>query len=253
MSENLQAKPGQLIASPENQSEMDQMFSGLGLDSYIAKKDTGALATSMLPTEENPQARMAPPPGRTSSPKHMSLEEKQRIIKQTESMQRMKTNAQLTPVQNISKAPARGTKDLTQTLMESNLSQMKTSQSLQSFPRSPQPNYTPFGASSQFSSMPPVAPTPSTAPSFNQGYQPWQKSTLQQPVAPAQKPDLSAFDSLLPTMSPKPSMNQMSSMAPRLTGNTSVPFSNASGSAFNQRSPQPVKSLTTNDIKDLLG
>ena len=45
MAENNQLKAGQLIpnssGSQADPSGLDQMFNGLGLDSYIGKKDTG--------------------------------------------------------------------------------------------------------------------------------------------------------------------------------------------------------------------
>ena len=51
MGENNQLKAGQLIpnasvasAASESNSQLDQMFNGLGLDSYIGKKDTGTIA-----------------------------------------------------------------------------------------------------------------------------------------------------------------------------------------------------------------
>ena len=51
MAENNQLKAGQLIPNSsvgsssqkaESTSQLDQMFNGLGLDSYIGKKDTGS-------------------------------------------------------------------------------------------------------------------------------------------------------------------------------------------------------------------
>ena len=54
MSENLQAKPGQLVMTDGPQSQTDQMFSGLGLSSYVKKRDTGALATKMMDSNTNP-------------------------------------------------------------------------------------------------------------------------------------------------------------------------------------------------------
>ena len=50
MSENLQTKPGELVPSStlEPSNEMDQMFAGLGLGSYVSKKDTGAIATGLM-------------------------------------------------------------------------------------------------------------------------------------------------------------------------------------------------------------
>ena len=50
MSESMQTKPGELVPSSnlEPKSEMDQMFAGLGLGSYVSKKDTGAIATGLM-------------------------------------------------------------------------------------------------------------------------------------------------------------------------------------------------------------
>ena len=50
MSESMQTKPGELVSSSnlEPKSEMDQMFAGLGLGSYVSKKDSGAIATGLM-------------------------------------------------------------------------------------------------------------------------------------------------------------------------------------------------------------
>ena len=50
MSENMQTKPGELVPSStlESSNEMDQLFAGLGLGSYVSKKDTGAIATGLM-------------------------------------------------------------------------------------------------------------------------------------------------------------------------------------------------------------
>ena len=55
MSESMQTKPGELVPAsniaPSN--EMDQMFAGLGLGSYVSKKDTGAIATGLMSNEKS--------------------------------------------------------------------------------------------------------------------------------------------------------------------------------------------------------
>ena len=50
MSENMQIKPGELVSASnlEPNNAMDQMFAGLGLGSYVSKKDTGAIATGLM-------------------------------------------------------------------------------------------------------------------------------------------------------------------------------------------------------------
>ena len=50
MSENMQTKPGELVPSSnlEPSNAMDEMFAGLGLGSYVSKKDTGAIATGLM-------------------------------------------------------------------------------------------------------------------------------------------------------------------------------------------------------------
>ena len=55
MSESMQTKPGELVPSSnlEPKSEMDQMFAGLGLGSYVSKKDTGAIATGLMSNDKS--------------------------------------------------------------------------------------------------------------------------------------------------------------------------------------------------------
>ena len=50
MSENMQNKPGELVPSSNvgSVNETDKMFAGLGLGSYVAKRDTGAIATGLM-------------------------------------------------------------------------------------------------------------------------------------------------------------------------------------------------------------
>ena len=47
----MQIKPGELVSSSDLEaanSTTDQMFAGLGLGSYVSKKDTGAIATGLM-------------------------------------------------------------------------------------------------------------------------------------------------------------------------------------------------------------
>ena len=57
MSENMQNKPGELVptASLGPVTETDKMFAGLGLGSYVTKRDTGAIATGLMSNSSSSQ------------------------------------------------------------------------------------------------------------------------------------------------------------------------------------------------------
>ena len=46
----MQTKPNQLVSAPAagSASDGDDLFAGLGLGDYVAKKDTGAIATGLM-------------------------------------------------------------------------------------------------------------------------------------------------------------------------------------------------------------
>ena len=50
MSDNMQTKPSQLVSAPATGAAIDgdDLFAGLGLGDYVAKKDTGAIATGLM-------------------------------------------------------------------------------------------------------------------------------------------------------------------------------------------------------------
>ena len=50
MSDNMQKKPNQLVSAPTSGPAIDgdDLFAGLGLGDYVAKKDTGAIATGLM-------------------------------------------------------------------------------------------------------------------------------------------------------------------------------------------------------------
>lgn len=52
MSDNMQTKPNQLVSAPAASTakaiDGDDLFAGLGLGDYVAKKDTGAIATGLM-------------------------------------------------------------------------------------------------------------------------------------------------------------------------------------------------------------
>jgi hypothetical protein len=135
MSETNQMKPGQLIAASSSsgpQSEFDEMFSGLGLASYVTKPDTGAIATSMLSGGGHPPnnsgVSSSQAGNRNSS---LTLDDKQRMLRESEVASKMaiQPHSQLQPINssNMGSKTSKTSKDLTSSLMESNLNQMKHS------------------------------------------------------------------------------------------------------------------------------
>ena len=125
MSESNQLKPGQLISTPsKSNSEFDQMFNGLGLGSYVSSKETaGSLATQ----EKNQQNSMASNPAQ--SKQHLTLADKQQLLRQSETASKMAKQPQLQPnlgggMNSNSKPMGSMSKDLSSTL-NSNLNQFQ--------------------------------------------------------------------------------------------------------------------------------
>ena len=199
-------------------------------------------------------------------------------------MQRLNQQPQLNPMAGSAQKSNNSnlSKDLTQTLMDKNLSLMKSSQSMSTM----QPNYnlgmmnTSPSLGAGFSANASTgwggfaqAPSAGTAPGMNPGI------TLGS--MPQSKPDLSAFDSLLSMPSSSQNRTPMGGMRP--TGPTTMPnvptMSNVSGMptmgamgsganamqvmrpggnmmgmgmAGNMSSNSGTKQLSSNDINDLL-
>lgn len=148
----------------------------------------------------------------------LSLEEKQRLAREQEAQQHLKSQSPLQPKPTASQSHAPKVKDLTSTLLNTNLNQMSK----------PAPNYTPsFGstASSFNSNTSTFVSSGSTFGSYGGGSTgtfgsgmantgPGYTQTFPQATPglsgqiSAVKPDLSSFDDLLPGK-PKPTMNQM--------------------------------------------
>ncbi len=273
MSETAQMKSDQLVPSTSKgtQGELDDVFSGLGLGSYVSKKDTGAIATSMMSNNTNhvPQ-QQHPVGGPGGGNKPLSLADKQRLLKESETASKIGQQAQLKPtsMSGMGKtSTSRQTKDLTSSLMESNLNQMKHSQTMSSI-GSTSTTSGAFGAQPQFGMM------ASSQPSWGQPQQQqqpqlsmWGQPMLQmQPPQPQQqsqqpKPDLSAFDSLMPSSSTRPAKQSMNSMMGTTSTSSNMGMMmnmNSTGGLMQPQSQQPqygkppVKSLTANDISDFL-
>ena len=113
MSENVQARSDQLVAAPTKPHEMDDMFTGLGLGSYVQKKDTGAIATGLMASSKGTpsmsagsQKAAADGVGNEGN-QNLSLEDKKRMMQQSEQMQRLSQQPQkLQPAYQVKKCPS---------------------------------------------------------------------------------------------------------------------------------------------------
>ena len=121
-SEASQIKPGHLIPNTNSStnSDLDQVFNGLGLGSYVS------------PPKSN-----------------LSLSDKQKMLKDSEVASKLASQPQLKPVTSSNNTRQNfQAKDLTATLMEANVNQMKNSQTFSNFnsfqPQpQPQPSFQP--------------------------------------------------------------------------------------------------------------
>ena len=107
-SDSSQLKSGQPSSNSKN-SELDQVFNGLGLGSYVSS-----------------------PPATTNSGS-LSLSDKQKLLKESEIASKLASQPQLKPHKTMTTKSSSQTKDLTATLMEANVNQMKTSQTFSTF------------------------------------------------------------------------------------------------------------------------
>jgi len=265
MSDGL-AKPDQLVpataaaSSGTGQSaEMDKMYSGLGLDSFAGgKKDTaGSLATGLMDSEKS--KKLAPMTSMTSSPGGggaLSLEQKQKILRDSETQKRMSSQSPLAPMSlgggGKSNHSVAGTKDLTSSLISSNLNQMKHAapssamKSSQSFSSGWGSTTTPSAGMSSGANWSGMSPGPSMFGGQTAANSLGASNSITSAAAGNSKPDLSAFDDLLPMKSKSPV--SMNAMAPGIQ-----PMQPSSSISMSSAKKPPVKSLTTNDINDLLG
>ena len=106
-SDSSQLKSGQPSSNSKN-SELDQVFNGLGLGSYVS----------------------SPPATNSGS---LSLSDKQKLLKESEIASKLASQPQLKPHKTMTTKSSSQTKDLTATLMEANVNQMKTSQTFSNF------------------------------------------------------------------------------------------------------------------------
>ncbi|CAG9132618.1 unnamed protein product [Plutella xylostella] len=116
------SSPDSLVPAPAPQSDIEQMFSGLGLDPFSSRK----------PVETSEPAVVA------GQDRSLTLEDKQRIAQQQETVKKLTHQPPPTLLTRNQQTPKQKPVDLTSTLLQSNLSQ------LSSTPRSifPQQNVT---------------------------------------------------------------------------------------------------------------
>lgn len=151
-----QAMGSQLIAAPQPKTELDQMFSNLGLDDFTSLNNS---TTNQLP-KSNTSGSISSLHNSNSSGS-LSIQDKQRIASQQEAQMRLQTQTPILPASapTVSKPPV---KDLTSTLMESQLKQMKLPTQSWSQPKSAT---SPTSASNAFSAFQSTPALPWGAPS----------------------------------------------------------------------------------------
>lgn len=237
---NMQASTGPLVPSVKSNpaTEMEKMFSDLGLDGYLedsftdnTTKQNGSTTTSI--------------PKSTSGP--LSLQDKQRLLAQQEMNTRLQSQSPLAPMASQAK-PINKPKDLTSSLIESNLNQIR-GQPLWAQPTmTTTPNnsntFTPFNTF-QTTNM-----TSSATPQWNQP--PVQSQWATSNTTIPHSSSLNSFNNLFQSKEKVP-MNQMQSipktnqMAPLLPSGGNFGLNN-NNSNNNQTNIQ----LSKDDIMDFL-
>ncbi|PSN52016.1 hypothetical protein C0J52_06121 [Blattella germanica] len=235
-----------LVATPPPQNELDQMFSSLGLDNFMGGNDANQQSSKFPQVNGNAN-------NTTTTSNSLTLQDKQRLARQQEAQQRLLSQPVLNPSASAPK-PQPQVKDLTASLVESNLNQIK-------YTRPPVPPSTDQPVTTtgwQNATTPAFKPAASpqafgafqTAPVVNPQWQ-WQSMPPQpmmgtmmnasQPTfaAPHQT---SSLDSLLPASSKLP-MNRM----PVPMQQPMLGMSN-----FQQSQPQQTKALSSSEINDFL-
>lgn len=233
MEANIQSMSNSIVSSvpslPNN--EFEAMFSSLGIDSYSVKSQvTSSETQNIKPMPSIPK------------PNSLSLEDKKRMVKEQEQVQRLQTQSTIVPKPVIAK-PTPQPKDLTSTLIENQLKQINiTSQqsnwnndnftsnsnninnnfgAVQPTQNSNWSNFSSTTPSSQQPNNWPSSPPASTTNSMNNwnGFNQWSSNQSASTTTQQQNStqNWSAFDSLLPNNNSKPSkvpLNQMQSTNP---------------------------------------
>lgn len=208
-------------------NESDDVFSNLGLEQFLNDMEESANASTT-------HGGMA----MSTSSSTMSLQEKQRLTKQQEQNQRLQAQPSITP----KPAPLKITnqpKDLTSSLVDSQLSQLKLAHSKSA------------NNNNWFNS---TTNTWTAQPTQNNNYGNFQSSgtplmSNQRPVSTKKTDDWGAFDDLIPSKKEKVPLNQMKSSSSQPSG--LVQSSNANKS-FAGLSNRKNNELSADDIMDFL-
>ncbi|XP_022911317.2 SCY1-like protein 2 [Onthophagus taurus] len=205
--------------TPKHETELDQVFGGLGLESF----------------EKNQI-------NQTNKSNSLSLEEKQRLSKQQETVKSFQKQIPLEPISNRNfESKQNQIKDLSATLLEKNLTNFNNSMNKpQNIPQ-PQPmigfnmnNSFQWSSTTSSTSLQANPLTPFGGQNTNTNFSKYKNDG---------SPNWGALDSLLPQQSGKLPMNQMPSSQPLLKPSNS----------FNKlNNNQNVEKLSKDDIMDLL-
>ncbi|KAG6447869.1 hypothetical protein O3G_MSEX005229 [Manduca sexta] len=198
-----------LVPAPQPQTDIDKMFTGLGIDTFSFNNTKPEKPEPIVPN-------MADVPG------SMTIEEKQRIAQQQETVKRFTQQPPPMPIAAPPK-PTHRAVDLTSSLLQTNLSQLSTQKYPQSTQNITSPNYhPPLMGNMTHNAMLPAPTRPQNSGSFvyqSQNTSNFDNQLALMPGWSASNPnfnnkwsnnqtqnqkvkqDWSAFESLLPTQS----------------------------------------------------
>ncbi|XP_077517976.1 SCY1-like protein 2 isoform X1 [Amblyomma americanum] len=232
--------PGLTLSGKAN-STTSSVYDDLGISNFSA---------------QSPNANATKSPTQKAKQQSLTIEEKQRLAREQEFQQRVQSQPSLIPAKPTPARPVHEPKDLTSTLINSNLASLNI--------RSPSGSSNPFGSSPGFGTSPAgdfsaTVPPAASMPQWTFQTQQAMPSPMGMPsrfVTPSPQPkqqqqqvNMSAFDSLFPRTSsgppmgaPRPTLNQMA--APASFGNfvSAPPVQNSA----------PVKPLSKSEMDDFL-
>uniref|UniRef100_A0A023GBJ2 Putative scy1-like protein 2 n=1 Tax=Amblyomma triste TaxID=251400 RepID=A0A023GBJ2_AMBTT len=233
--------PGLTLSGKAN-STTSSVYDDLGISNFSA---------------QSPNASAAKSPTHKAKQQSLTIEEKQRLAREQEFQQRVHSQPSLIPAKPTPARPVHEAKDLTSTLINSNLASLNI--------RSPSGSSNPFGSPPGFGASPAGDFSATGPPAVNMPQ--WTFQTQQAMPSPMGMPsrfvtptsqvkqqqqqqvNMSAFDNLFPRTSsglpmgaPRPTLNQMA--APTSFGNfvSAPPVQNSA----------PVKPLSKSEMDDLL-
>lgn len=210
-------------AKSPSKNESDDVFSNLGLEQFLNDMEESG----------NNQASST---GMSTSSSSMSLQEKQRLTQQQEQNQRLQSQAAITPKPAALKI-ANKPKDLTTSLMDNQLSQLK-------LVNTPSNNNTWFNSTSNSWNAP-----PQNSSSFGSAVT--SPNSNQRPIVSKKNDDWGAFDDLLPNAKKgKVPLNQLKTSNSQPTG--FVQSSNSNNSFGGVSNRKNNNELSADDIMEFL-